>query len=170
MTTTATTDARAVTGLVTELTAQAAHADLMRQVLEQDTYWVPKAAWAGFLEASLHRAALRGYLGELEGEDVFSGDDQLLIVMQPDFTVDGVLRVADMPADHRANVVRMLWNQSVQLCQGLSLGTLLGGMPNGELACDAVVRSEVEYARLERDEPARRAWFDRFALVKALRA
>ncbi len=144
-----------------------------KAVLDQDEFWVPRAAWVPYIVASMNGATLTDCVGERDGEPLLVGEAREALWFSANFDVAGIVRVAEMDTSWRANVVGFLWRRwSAKICRGLSFSLLHALDPFGEMpdfVADEISHADVEYMKLAGDADARLEWFNALPLIVRLR-
>lgn len=155
------------------LDMESATTELWLQVLGQSEHWVPRRAWNRFADASITGQVLTPVYGP-SGREVPVGPSSRWLTVTADFSVEGVIRLADMDREWRDNVIGFVWKNSPHLCRKQAGAVLRAANPLGadmfrhhlsELTSQAYV-----WAQRSSDDTRRRDWFDQLPFIVAARS
>lgn len=154
-----------VRDLVTSMRTAALSSTLAMRVLAQDEWWVPKAAWQAFGDASVITYA---YLDAMTDKPAVAH-----MVVVPDWTVSGLVRVSDMDDSWRANALRLVERNAPAMCFGMSYSFLLteyfsDSARPGDHAQDAIDREGELWLERAQDAALCAAWLSSQPLIRAL--
>jgi len=155
--------------MIAPMKAMSIRAELRLALLNQDTFWVPRAPWSEWIKKSVQGIAyydigtepVGGKRGPMVESHVF---------VKPDWTVPGILRVDDMPVTYRLVCRDIMRSSMHNIVHGRSWSFMLSWHSDSNYPSDSIqdaMDADQEFwSDLAHDFHAQVKWFNDLPLIK----